>query len=139
MIPLRGGFDYSTTVNTNSRGQGTVGTSADPARRGSGMNIFSNPQAVTESVRFIRPGEDGRHGRGFARGLKRWNWDLSIGKKTTITERVKLAMSFDFINVLNRVEFADPSTSFFNPAAFGVITAQWATPRQVQFGFRVEF
>lgn len=139
MIPLRGGFDYSTTVNTNSRGQGTVGTSADPARRGSGMNIFSNPQAVTESVRFIRPGEDGRHGRGFARGLKRWNWDLSIGKKTTITERVKLAMSFDFINVLNRVEFADPSMSFFNPAAFGVITAQWATPRQVQFGFRVEF
>ncbi|MFN0168646.1 MAG: hypothetical protein ACKV22_19650, partial [Bryobacteraceae bacterium] len=83
--------------------------------------------------------EDGRHGRGIARGLKRFNYDASIGKRTAVTERVGLAFSFDMINVLNRVEFADPSTNFFNPAAFGVIAEQWADPRQIQIGLRLEF
>ncbi|MFN0100744.1 MAG: hypothetical protein ACKV2U_01510 [Bryobacteraceae bacterium] len=112
---------------------------ADPARLGSGMNIFADPQAVLASVRHIRIGEDGRHGRGIARGLKRFNYDASIGKRAAITERVGLAFSFDLINALNRVEFADPSTNYFAPASFGVITGQWAGPRQIQLGLRVEF
>jgi len=139
MIPLRAGFDYSTTVNRGSRGSGTAGINADPARNGSGMNVFANPAAVLASVRHVRIGEDGRHGRDVARGLKRWNYDASIGKRTTISERVRAVFSFDMINAFNRVEFADPATSYFTPATFGVITAQFANPRQIQLGLRVEF
>ena len=64
---------------------------------------------------------------------------LTLIAQTSITERVGLAFSFDMINALNRVEFADPSTSFFTPASFGVITGQWADPRQIQIGLRMEF
>ena len=139
MIPIGAGFDYSATINANHKGTGSAGVNADPARRGSGMNIFADPQAVLASVRHVRIGEDGRHGRGIARGLKRFNYDASIGKRTAITEGVRLVFSLDMINALNRVEFADPSTSYFTPASFGVISGQWADPRQIQFGLRFEF
>ncbi len=73
------------------------------------------------------------------RGLPRWNVDLSLGKRTRITESSQAVFSADFINALNRREFADPGLSLFNPAAFGVITAQFASPRQIQLGLRIEF
>ena len=139
MIPKQAGFDYSTTVNRNSAGSGAAGINGDPARGGSGMNVFADPAAVLASVRHVRIGEDGRHGRDVARGLQRWNFDASIGKRIAITERVRAVFSFDLINAFNRVEFADPATSFFTPATFGVITGQYASPRQIQVGLRVEF
>jgi hypothetical protein len=96
---------------------------------------------------------DTSSGRGNPlRGFGSWNQDLSIGKTTTITERLRLEFSADFFNVFNNVTFADPgvggSASFMdmtNPAAFGVISAQ-AVPgnrlsgsRWIQFGLRVAF
>jgi len=77
--------------------------------------------------------------RRVLRGLPRWNVDLSIGKKTAVTESLRMVFSLDLINALNHVEFNDPSLSLTNPAAFGVLTSQFAGPRALQFGLRVEF
>ncbi len=120
-----------------SVGSGGVGTAA--GGRGSGLNLFSDPAAVYNSLRQIEISRDFRHGRNVFRGLPRWNYDQSIGKRTSITEGIKVVFTADFINIFNRVEFADPALNYFNPTGFGVITAQYAGPRQIQMGLRVEF
>jgi hypothetical protein len=136
-IPIsKPNFDNSVQ---RTAGTGGVGTNADPARRGSGLNLFSNPEQVFKNFRHVQISRDGRQGRGVLRGFPRWNVDLSIGKHTSITESVRTVFSFDMINAFNRVEFNDPGLSLLNPAAFGVLTSQFASPRAIQFGFRIEF
>lgn len=137
-IPLRRP-DFGNSVHSGVAGSGGVGTNADPARRGSGLNIFANPEQVFRNFRPILLGQDTRHGRGVLRGFPRRNVDLSIGKKTAITESIRTVFSFDLINAFNRVEFEDPGLALTNPAAFGVVTAQFASPRAIQLGFRIEF
>jgi len=71
--------------------------------------------------------------------------DMSLGKKTNVTERVNVVFALDFFNVFNHVDFANPSLDLQNPRAFGVITTQFTYPdrtvgsRWIQFGLRVEF
>lgn len=129
----------------NVAGSGGVGTTGNPATGGTGLNLFPDPASVFNNFRHVRLSEDTRVGRGVIRGLPHWNLDLSLGKRTQITERVSAAFSFDFFNILNRVEFNDPSLSLTNPAAFGVITGQFSPAnrvdgsRAIQFGLRVQF
>ena len=89
---------------------------------GSGLNLFSNPQAVFNSVRPVL-----------------------LGKTTHITERVTTRFSVDFFNIFNHPNFANPSLSYTSPQAFGVITSTFTPPnrtnsaRWIEFGLRVEF
>jgi hypothetical protein len=137
LIPL--GPLPASTVNSNVAGSGGVGTNGNPANRGSGLNMFADPQAVLSSFRPLLIGSDGRNGRHRLRGLGRWNLDLSIGKRTRLTEQVSLLFTIDLINATNRVEFADPVLNLQNRSAFGVLSSQYGGPRQVQLGLRVEF
>lgn len=132
---------YANSSVTGLQVPGTVGSAGNVTgtQRGSQVNLFADPAAVFNSLRQIEPSRDFRHGRNVFRGLPRFNWDLSIGKRARVTESVGVLFTADFINVMNRREFADPGLSLFNPAAFGVITAQFANPRQVQLGLRIEF
>ncbi len=79
------------------------------------------------------------------KGIPRYNLDLSIGKRTAVTEQVNVMFEFNFFNALNYVNFNDPSLALGSPAAFGTISTQ-NTPqdrtngaRWIQFGLRVEF
>jgi len=137
-IPV-GKIDFKNSVKSGVIGSGGVGVNGDPARRGAGLNYFANPEQAFKSFRHVLISQDARHGRGVLRGFPRWNVDLSIGKKTAITESARTVFSFDLINAFNRVEFADPGMSLLNPAAFGVITGQFAGPRAIQVGLRFEF
>lgn len=125
--------------HSNVPGSGGVGTNADPAKKGSGINIFSNPETVFKNLRQIEISRDFRHNRNLLRGFPRWNFDQSVGKRTRVSEQVSFVITADFINFFNHVEFSDPGLSLFNPAAFGVVTSQFANPRQFQLGLRVEF
>ncbi|RMG55478.1 MAG: hypothetical protein D6723_02695 [Acidobacteria bacterium] len=136
-IPLRP-VD-SEGVNSGVKGSNGVGTSGDPSRGGSGLNLFSNPEAVANSFRPILLSQDTRHGRGVFSGLASWNLDFAIGKFTNITEDVRFGFSFEFFNMFNHVVFADPSLDLQNLSTFGVITSQRNDPRRIQFGARVEF
>ena len=42
------------------------------------------------------------------------------------------------LNAFNRVQFANPNTTVTN-SAFGRVSAQANTPRQVQFGLKILF
>ncbi len=136
-IPRTGGVDG--TVNKGVAGSNGVGTAGDPAVRGTGLNMFSNPESVFNGFRRIRISQDTRHGRGMIRGLGRWNTDISVGKRTSITESVNLRFSADFTNIFNRVEFVDGGLDLTNPSAFGVLSTPYNRPRFIQLGFRVEF
>lgn len=125
-------------LNTGVAGSGGVGTTGNPATKGTGLNLFANPEQAFKNFRHVNIATDGRSGRGVLRGFSRWNFDLSIGKITTIAERVKFGITADFFNVFNRVNFVNPFLDFTNPATFGVINNAFGQ-REIQIGARIEF
>jgi len=74
-----------------------------------------------------------------ARGLPYWKFDLSLAKRTPVTDRAAFLFSADFLNAFNHVVFNDPTLSMQDPASFGVISSQANNPRAIQFGLRLEF
>jgi hypothetical protein len=136
MIQTSGGT-FSASRHIGVPGSNNIGTNA--AGAGTGLNAFSNPETVYNSFRRVSLSKDTRVGRGVLRGLPRWNVDLSLGKKTQITERVSMGFSADFTNAFNRVEHGEPNLNFLNPRAFGVLTNQINLPRYIQLGLRFEF
>ena len=131
--------DFGNSVHSGVPGSGGVGTNGDPATGGSGLNIFADPQAVLADFRPIQVSKDRRSARGVLRGFPYWNFDLSLAKRTLVTERVAFLFSADFLNAFNHVVFNDPTLSMQDPASFGVISSQANNPRAIQFGLRLEF
>src|SRR5262249_44176334 len=66
------------------------------------------------------------------------NFDFTIVKHTSITERARLEFRTEFFNLFNRVQFADPGTSL-GSAQFGIVTSALNLPRLVQLGLRLSF
>ena len=133
-------------VHRGVSGSGGAGTNGNPATGGTGLNLFSNPQAAFSSFRPILISRDGRDGRAnVLRGLPFWNLDTSLGKQTRIGERVKVQFRAEFFNIFNNVNFLDPALSLTSPQSFGVITSQLVPAnrsygsRALQLGLRVEF
>jgi Carboxypeptidase regulatory-like domain len=131
--------NFGNSVHSGVPGSGGVGINGNPATGGSGLNIFANPQAVLADFRPIQVSTDGRSGRGVLRGFPYWNFDLSVAKRTLVTERVAFLFSADFLNAFNHVVFNDPTLSMQDPASFGVISSQANNPRAIQLGLRLEF
>jgi len=136
----------STGVNSGVSGSNGFGTSGNPAAGGTGINLFSNPQQAASSFRVPLLSVDGRTGEANPiYGLGFWNFDMRVGKVTSITEDVKVEISADAFNLFNNVNFANPSLDLTNPATFGVIsstqlfTNRNSSARYLQLGLRVEF
>jgi len=145
-IPLTRPSSLDSSVHTGVAGSGGVGTAGNPAARGSGLNLFANPEAAFNSFRRILLSQDGRQGRAtYFRGPGFWNLDFRVGKQTRITERLRFEFSADFFNIFNHVNLAAPSLSLSSPANFGVFTSQVVPPnrtdgaRWIQFGARLSF
>jgi len=145
-IPTTDPLSFGNDVNSGIAGSNNIGTNGNPATRGTGLSLFGNPEQVYNSFRRVNVSTDGRTGRANPlRGLTRWNMDMSIGKRTTIKERLNLTFAFDFFNLDNHVSFANPGLSLTDPRNFGVINTQFIPPdrvagsRWIQFGLRVEF
>lgn len=136
----------SVGVNSGVAGSAGIGTNGDPAKNGSGLNLFSNPTQVYNALRYIQLSSDTRSGRANPiRGLGFWNLDASLQKDTAIAERVHLRLSLDFFNIFNHPNFATPTLSYTSQAAFGVIGSTLTPPnrsnsaRWIEFGMRIEF
>src|SRR5206468_2227629 len=111
---------FGSAVNRGVTGSGGIGTNSDPARRGTGLNLFANPEAVFNRFRPVLISQDGRTGRANpVRGLPFWNLDFSVGKRTNIDERISVVVTADLFNTFNNVNFADPALSLTNRGAFG--------------------
>ncbi|MCL6480906.1 MAG: hypothetical protein K6U02_04195, partial [Firmicutes bacterium] len=145
-IPTVDPSTFGNSAVSGVAGSGGVGTTGNPATGGSGLNLFRDPEAVFNSFRRIELSRDGRSGRANPlRGMPRWNLDMSIGKRTHIAERVSFVFSFDFFNIFNHLDFANPGLALTAPQSFGVISSQLVPAnrtegaRWIQFGARVEF
>ena len=66
------------------------------------------------------------------------NYNLTIFKNTTITERVGLQFRTEIFNLFNRVQFSYPGTALGNPQ-FGVVSGQYNDPRLIQFALKLQF
>jgi len=66
------------------------------------------------------------------------NWDISIAKRTGITESVYLQFTAEFFNAFNHPRFGAPY-NFAGTPTFGIVTSQANPPRSIQFGLRLGF
>jgi hypothetical protein len=149
-LPSASSINHSvsnTTTCTNSLNPAgvTVGGAVGGAT-GSNMDIFGNPGAAYCGFGYIQLSATGRTGSGDPMyGLPFWNFDMRVGKTTTIKERLKLGYSADFFNLFNHENFANPTLSYATPSSFGVITSTYTPPnrtnaaRWIEMGLRLDF
>jgi hypothetical protein len=117
-----------------------VGTAVHAGNTSAAVNMFPNPVAVYDSVRPLILGLDSRSGgAGRISGLPYLNLDLSIKKKLIAYETYSLELTGVFENVMNHLDFANPSLSLQTANSWGVIKTQGNTPRQIQMGVRAYF
>ena len=74
------------------------------------------------------------------RGPASWTVDMSLAKNITLTHTTKLQLRADAFNVLNRVNYNNPTTSSLNTTSpdFGRITGA-GSMRTGQIGVRLVF
>ncbi len=119
---------------------GVAGQNGNASRGGGGLNMFADPSAAYSGFRRLILGVDTRSGgAGPLRGFPVWNLDLAVNKDIRIREGVGATLSFQFVNVLNHFQPANPGLSVDNPGGWGVITGQSIPPRQMEFGLRLFF
>jgi hypothetical protein len=117
-----------------------VGTAVHAGSTSAAVNMFTDPIGVFDSVRPLILGLDSNSGgAGRISGLPYLNLDFSIKKKVTILEKYSLEFTGVFQNVMNHLDFANPSLSLQTSSSWGVIKTQANTPRQIQMGVRSYF
>jgi hypothetical protein len=127
----------SAHYGVSSTGAGSVGNTAVG---GSGINMFADPNSVFSDFRRLILGVDtSGGGSGVLRGFATWNVDVAVTKDIRFTERLGATLNFQFTNVLNHFQPANPTLNIDNPGSFGVVTDQANTPRQMEFGLRIFF
>src|SRR5437016_6264701 len=150
MIPTVNPSSFGNSVQGGVTGSNGIGTSGNPANKGTGLNLFTDPATVFDDFRNVQISKDERTGRANPiHGLPFWNLDSSLGKKTALTERVSFRITADFFNIFNHVNFVDPTLSLTQKASFGVISTQLVPTnrdntladgsRWIQLGLRFEF
>jgi len=134
----------SASAHYNVTGSNGIGTG------GLGANMFADPQAAWNNVRQPVLGYDTHDGGfGVCRGQPYWNLDLALKKNIKITERLNAEFQVIFTNILNHAQLADPGIyplpapgAYLDTSApdqWGVLPGQANTPRQIEFGIRLNF
>jgi hypothetical protein len=152
MVPTKpigslGGGGVNSGICSTGAGSGGNGPNCGANKgTGTGLNYFSNPATAINDFRQTLLATDTNDGRNSPlSGLPFWNFDMSLGKSTAITERLKVDFSADFFNLFNHVNFLDPSFDTTNPSTFGVINTQLVPAdriqgsRWIQLGLRIKF
>jgi hypothetical protein len=116
-----------------------VGKTGNVATKGSGLNLFSDPAAVFSSCSRPLLSSTTQIAFDELRALPRWNMDFSLLKRFAVTERQRLEVSAEFLNLFNVVNFNNPSLNLNSPTNFGVFTSQANTPRRVLLGLKYSF
>ncbi|MGH9852189.1 MAG: hypothetical protein ACREBD_20315, partial [Blastocatellia bacterium] len=104
----------------------------DPSLIGSdgraSAQIFSNPASGTLGTLQLAP----------VSGPGRFDFDLGLIKRTSITESVNFEFRFEAFNILNHTNFDIGQVQNINNNTFGRVTATFA-PRILQFAGKINF
>lgn len=125
--------------NGGVTGSNNIGTVGNPATGGSGQNLFADPASVFNSCSRPLLSTTNQIPFDQLRALPRWNVDLSLGKSVRITERQRVDLSAEFLNMFNVVNFNNPSLNLNSPTNFGVFTSQANNPRRILLGLKYAF
>src|SRR5882724_8673278 len=141
IAPFTGGNSAHYNVSVPSG----CGLNGNASRGGSGINLFEDPNAICAQFRgpVLRVGgRDG--GAGVIRGFPTWNLDATVAKDIRATERISATLLFQFSNLLNHFQPANPTMNIDSPQTWGVVTNQATSAnglqaRQMEFGLRIRF
>jgi hypothetical protein len=107
----------------------------------SSNHLFLNPAAFADpcsSRQMKRPcGIYGNLGKNVLSGPSAFNFDFSVMKETTVTERSLLQFRMEFFNLLNVVNFDNPNAQL-SSGTFGRITSA-AAAREIQLALKLIF
>ena len=142
-IPLNvyTGFDRAGfTSGNNPRPNYIAG--CDPYAGARTITEWFNPKCYS-----LEPvGTFGNTGRNSLRGPNFFNTDVALLKDTKLTEQFRLQFRAEFFNIFNHENFGPPNVNVFSASgaingSAGHITGsnQGATPRQIQFGLKLNF
>jgi len=144
---IRSGFPYSVSCGcdplrvgqTSARANLIPGISITPAN-------YNLPANQLNLAAFAVPvGHYGTLGRNALRGPGTTNFDTSLFKDFSLTERQKVQFRAEFFNIFNHPEFSNPSAALNNLPFFGQTTSTvrtiegFNTQRQIQFALRYSF
>src|SRR5271170_1183115 len=161
---LQTGFPFSPQLGYNPTGSGDT---RNPVRPNVAPNftgsLYARGSTATHVAQFFSPdafaapvyGTVGNLSRDTLTGPGYANWDLSLLKSTSLTERIRLQFRAEFFNVLNHTNLQTPNEVVFTsgptqgtpanqnaPAVLsptaGVITAA-STSRQIQLAIKLVF
>ena len=141
IAPFTGGNSSHYNVSVPSG----AGLNGNASRGGSAINLFADPNAIYAQFRRPILGLDVRDGgAGVIRGFPTWNLDATVAKDIRATERIGATLLFQFSNILNHFQPANPTMNIDSPQTFGVVTNQATSAnglqaRQMEFGLRIRF
>jgi hypothetical protein len=81
----------------------------------------------------------GNLGRNILRGPDQRNVDMAIVKRTKLGLKASMVFRWEFFNLFNHPNFANPASDVSSPSTFGTITAMSVNPRIMQYGLKFEF
>ncbi|PYV92227.1 MAG: hypothetical protein DMG05_05275 [Acidobacteria bacterium] len=134
-LPLFGGGNRPNRVPGAPVRTDASGGQFDPARD-SYLNIAAFDQPLPFTFGNVSPYEPNVRGFGFL------NEDLGIIKRTyvpKISEAFNVEFRAEFFNIFNRTVFGAPDSDVNDPTSFGKVGGQANTPRNIQFGLKINF
>ena len=137
-----GVVDRATVIDASILHTRPPGTSGDPTFTGVNINAFADDLGVNAPIPWGIPSNIERN-QFFGPGIN--NWNVVLSKDTSLTERIHLQLRFEFYNLFNRVQFANPDGFISDGSSFGHSFAQVGQPdsttgaRQLQVGAKLTF
>ncbi|HZT69053.1 MAG TPA: carboxypeptidase regulatory-like domain-containing protein [Terriglobia bacterium] len=124
-------------------GSGPIQLPIDTPNFAGGSLHFTDPRSgqpyFNTSLFSLEPlGQLGNASRRLFHGPGINNWDISIQKDTSITERTTLQFRTEFFNAFNHAQFGLPDGNI-NDATFGLVQSVGQGPRIMQFGLKLLF
>ena len=135
-------YTQGNSSHDNTSSSTSIASNGNPAKGGSGINLFSDPNAAYNQFRRLILGVDTNSGgAGVLRNLPTWNLDMAISKDFRIPFREGIGVTFnaEFSNMLNHFQPGTPNVNLDSQANWGVISTQANTPRQIEFGLRLHW
>lgn len=126
-------------INPTALGRNADGT-INTAGGGTGRGANGFGTATFQGQVFFNnaPGQTSGLERAFLNGPSNFNWDASLVKNISFTERTNLQLRVEAFNVLNNVNFVPAQFLDVNSTNFGRISTTTA-PRVMQFAARFLF
>jgi len=151
-------FQVRGTLDTQRTGIAAWGYQVgDPFGPPSGSGCSAQPGSgyayLTNQCAFVNPpwgfGSNNERNQFYGPGF--WDWDVTLAKKMSLTERVKAELRFEGYNILNHPHFLNPGTdaadlgNLIGQPLFGVVDSTYVQPdattsaRQIQVALKIVF